>query len=32
MAMELAHLSEHGKAFDFLQDEPDLFVHSKSIA
>lgn len=24
--LELAHLSEQGKAFDFLKDEPDLYV------
>jgi hypothetical protein len=24
--LELAHLSEQGKAFDFLKDEPDLYT------
>ena len=25
-SLELAHLSERGKAFDFLHDEPDLYT------
>lgn len=24
--LELAHLSDHGKAFDFLHDEPDIYT------
>lgn len=24
--LELVHLSEHGQAFDFLKDEPDLYT------
>lgn len=24
--LEIAHLSEQGKAFDFLKDEPDLYT------